>query len=381
MFRNAIFNIEAIFAIEKLIQKIKPDVVMTNTIVSPWAALAANFQGVPHIWFVREYGDIDHQHVFELGREKMLQDIDILSDLIVTNSKTLAKHISEYVSKEKVIPLYTPFDLEGLEKKSLQKVTNPFKRKDSLKLVITGRIAPSKGQSEAAEAAAKLIKQGYDSELCVIGLPADPADADNLNNVIEKYGISDSVHLVGQQSNPLAILKLADVGIMASRQEAFGRVTFEYMATGRPVVGANSGATPEMIDDGVNGYLYDSGDVESLTDKLLLYAKNRDLISQQGAAAKLKTEKMMASQFTADKLFERIQTALATGQYKRHPLNFSHRWLEYPSIAQQYIKDSGAISLKRLLYKRLRSRLKWGYLTGMRVVNFIRRGGKRSSKQ
>src|SRR3990167_1533759 len=106
VFRNAIFNTEAIFAIEKIIQKIRPSVVMTNTIVSPWAALAAYFQNVPHVWFVREYGDIDHQHVFELGREKMLQDIDTLSDLVVTNSETLARHIGDYINKEKITALY-----------------------------------------------------------------------------------------------------------------------------------------------------------------------------------------------------------------------------------------------------------------------------------
>src|SRR3990167_11562423 len=54
IFRNASYNTKTIFAVEKLIKKIKPDIVMTNTIVSPWAALAAHFQMVPHVWFVRE---------------------------------------------------------------------------------------------------------------------------------------------------------------------------------------------------------------------------------------------------------------------------------------------------------------------------------------
>src|SRR3990172_882823 len=91
VFRNALYNSQAVFAIEKVIADLRPDVVMTNTIVAPWAALAAYFQKVPHVWFVREYGDIDHKHIFELGREKMLQDIDSLSSLVVNNSKTLAK--------------------------------------------------------------------------------------------------------------------------------------------------------------------------------------------------------------------------------------------------------------------------------------------------
>ncbi|HEY5550185.1 MAG TPA: glycosyltransferase, partial [Candidatus Saccharimonadales bacterium] len=162
VFRNALYNTKAVFAIEKLIASLKPDIVMTNTIVAPWAALAAYYQRLPHVWFVREYGDIDHRHIFELGREKMLQDIDNLSSLVVTNSKTLAKHIANYIDKDKITPLYTPFNIEYLRQKSLERAKNPFKNEDSLKLVITGKITPSKGQVETAEAVSRLTRMGHD---------------------------------------------------------------------------------------------------------------------------------------------------------------------------------------------------------------------------
>jgi glycosyltransferase involved in cell wall biosynthesis len=362
IFRNAKYNAEAVGKIEKIIAKVKPDIVMTNTIVSPWAALAAYFQRVPHAWFVREYGDIDHQHVFELGREKMLEDIDTLSDLVITNSKTLADHIGQYM-KRGAQPLYTPFDLKKLESKSQEPSTNPFKYKDSLKLVITGRVAPSKGQDEAARAVGELIKKGFNAELCVIGLPAATEDADALHEVIDEYGISDNVHILGQQGNPLAIVKYADIGIMASQQEAFGRVTFEYMATGRPVIGANSGATPELIEDGVNGYLYKKGDLDSLIKQLLKYAKQKKLIDKHGTAAKRKAEAMMKGDYSADKLYEVIEELLQSKVLDdKKPLNFSRRWIDYPLVAQQYIEDSKVITFKSLFKMRVRTKLKSIYL-------------------
>lgn len=379
IYRNALFNTKAVFAIEKLIDELKPDVVMTNTIVSPWAALAAHFQKVPHIWFVREYGDIDHRHIFELGREKMLQDINTLSSLVVTNSRTLANHIGKDVDVNKVTALYTPFNLDTLRRKSLQPAKNPFKNQDSLKLVITGRIAPSKGQSQAAEAVARLIEQGFDAELCIIGTPSEPQDAEPLQAVISQYNLGDKVHLIGQQSNPLAILKQADVGIMASHQEAFGRVTFEYMAVGLPVVGANSGATPEMIKDGQNGYLYDRGSVNSLVKQLINYAKDKDLIEVHGNAGQKKAERMMKGEYNADALFARLSMVVENGnRYLSQPLNFSYRWLDYPSVAKRYIKDSGALSLKRLIYRRLRHKAKLAYIITGRIVRFAGRGFRRN---
>src|SRR5688572_19296399 len=53
IFRNARYNAWAVEDIEKIINKVKPDLVMTNTIVSPWAAIAAYFLRLPHLWFVR----------------------------------------------------------------------------------------------------------------------------------------------------------------------------------------------------------------------------------------------------------------------------------------------------------------------------------------
>jgi glycosyltransferase involved in cell wall biosynthesis len=380
IYRNALFNTRALFDIEKLIDELKPDVVMTNTIVSPWAALAAYFQGVPHVWFVREYGDIDHRHIFEIGREKMLQDIDTMSSLVVTNSKTLAKYIQQYIDKDKIYPLYTPFNLEYLKQRSLHKAKNPFKDKDSLKLVITGRIAPTKGQADAAEAVGRLLKLGYNTELCVVGTPSELADGESLHQAIQKYNISQKVHLVGHQSNVLSTVKYADVGIMASRGEAFGRVTFEYMTLGLPVIGADSGATPELVDDGKNGYLYTPGSAKSLAEKLIHYTKDRSLVETHGNNAMTKAERMMKSEYNADFLLSKIeQIVINKKKYVRPPLNFSHRWLEYPRISAKYIRESGVISLKRLLYLRLRHRAKWVYLTTFRVINFVRRGFKRSS--
>lgn len=338
LYRNALINSKAVIKIEEIIRKLQPDMVMTNTIIAPWAAIAAHYQRLPHVWFVREYGDIDHGHIFELGREKTLKDIYTLSALVVANSGTLAKHIKKYINEDKLTTLYTPFNLEYLRQKSLERANNPFKKKTGLKLVITGKVAPSKGQAETAAAIGKLNSQGFDVELCVIGKPIEPADKEPLLKAIKKYGIEDKVHLLGQQANPLSILKYADVGIMASQQEAFGRVTFEYMALGLPVVGSNSGATPELIEDGYNGYLYNQGSTVSLVEKLAMYAKDRDLVKKHGDNARLKADKIVNSKYGSDFLLEKIVEIVANKEkLTPQPLYFTHRWLEFPNIMSDLI--------------------------------------------
>ena len=58
------------------------------------------------------------------------------------------------------------------------------------------------------------------------------------------------------------------IELVASKAEAFGRVTVEAMMCGLPVVGANSGGTPELISDGVTGLLYPQDSWRELSDKI-----------------------------------------------------------------------------------------------------------------
>jgi hypothetical protein len=168
----------------------------------------------------------------------------------------------------------------------------------------------------------------------------------------------------------LAIVKFADVGITPSKREAFGRVTFEYMFAGLPVVGANSGATPELIDDGKTGFIYSKDSASSLASKLLKYAKDKSLIEQHGTAAKQKTVAMMRGPHNADKLINYIERMAhdPSLQKQKQPLNFSYKWLQYPLVAQKYIDESKVISFKRLLAVKVREILKVYYLKATDIL-------------
>jgi len=56
--------------------------------------------------------------------------------------------------------------------------------------------------------------------------------------------------------------------VLPSREEGMGRVLLEAMASAKPVIGANVGGIPALIEDGKNGYLFESEDVDELAKKL-----------------------------------------------------------------------------------------------------------------
>ncbi len=354
-------NQKAIEKIKRMIESSKPDLVMTNTMVAPWAALAAHQLSIPHVWFVREYGGTDSGFEFQLGRQKTFEAIGTLSNLVVANSKTLADYLAEYIDTKKITAVYTPFDIKALKDRSSFSATTPFKDTKSLKLIIVGRIATSKGQANVAEAVGLLVKEGLNIELCIVGEPSEPSDMSSLSEVIQRYGIAKKVHLVGRQSNPLAYVAQADIGIMASDKEAFGRTTFEYIALGKPVIGADSGATPEMVAHGRNGYLYELGNPTMLAEAIRTYATEPSLLKLHGEASSKRAETMMGGVYSAQALYRKLKVVMSKGD--RTPSSvFDTKWLDadYPPLVP---KGQGLGGLARTVYVRTKLLLKQAYIS------------------
>jgi len=95
-------------------------------------------------------------------------------------------------------------------------------------------------------------------------------DLPRLQSLAVESGVSDHVHFlpfIAREELPNAY-DHCEVFAMPSRGEGFGLVFIEAMARGKPVIGGAHGGTPEIIDDGTNGYLVQYGDVPQLADRL-----------------------------------------------------------------------------------------------------------------
>ena len=133
--------------------------------------------------------------------------------------------------------------------------------------MVIGGLVEGKGQLDAVRAVGLLSQQGIDVELTLVG-EEFPSYGGRVQEMIASNGLADRVRLVGRVKDASSFLRNADVVLVCSRSEAFGRVTIEAMLAGKAVVGACSGATAELIRDGATGLLYKCSDPMDLAVKV-----------------------------------------------------------------------------------------------------------------
>ena len=95
----------------------------------------------------------------------------------------------------------------------------------------------------------------------------------------------DCIEMAGYIADMNTLRRKVHVEIVPSVMEAFGRVTVEAMLSGNPVLASDSGANPELIEEGKNGWLFKEGNVEDLAKKMKDILENQKKISQMGYLA------------------------------------------------------------------------------------------------
>ena len=248
-----------------LLVRLRPTLVLTNTMVIPAHAIAAKLLGIPHYWMVREFGKDDHQLWFLLGHRRSVRLVGRLSESVICNSHAVEKALSQRIPR----PRPTSCTLSSTPHSARHRAA-PGR---ALRAVLVGYLSHAKGQRLAIEAIAIARKAGVDIELTLVG----SGNQNPFRKLAQRLGVDDLVTIDGPTRDLGRYWAAAHVGLMCSECEAFGRVSVEAMRAGLPVCGTNTGGTPEIIDPGVNGLLGPAGDANALAANLMALESDEDL--------------------------------------------------------------------------------------------------------
>lgn len=164
--------------------------------------------------------------------------------------------------------------------------------------VSVARLHSRKGFHKLMDAHARLLKDGFDHHIIVIG---DGEEMENLKKQAENLGVTESFKLLGSSMNPYPHVKNADFFILPSESEGWPLIIADTLILQKPIISTNVGGIPEMIEHEKTGYLINY-ETDEMYTSMKRFLTDSDLVSQ------IKENlKDIEKQFDNQKIFDAVE--------------------------------------------------------------------------
>ena len=251
---------------------------------------------------------------FKSKLKKFYNSVMVRSDLIIAGSNFIFTHIkenySDYLStKNKFLVIFRGintdyFDPSTTLEKDEDELFKSWELKVGKKIILfPGRLTSWKGQEMFLESINKVnIKLGHDAFISVI-LGSDQGRdlyKKKLIRLVEQYRLTNQVKFIKHCKNMPVAYKISDYVVSASIEpESFGRISVEAQSMMKPILASNIGGSKETIIDNKTGILFEAGNSEDMSKKIIeLFNYDESTINQMG----IEGRKNVISKFNVEKM-------------------------------------------------------------------------------
>ena len=161
---------------------------------------------------------------------------------------------------------------------------------------------------------AKLRARGTDAALCLVG---DGPDRDDVEERAHELGIARDCFYLGYQDAVAGWYAAFDALVLPSANEGTPVSVIEALAAQRPGVATRVGGVPDVVRDGVDGYLVDPGDVDALAERLGSLASDPALRERMGEAGRERVLRRYAVERLVDDVDRLYRCLLSAGRGRR----------------------------------------------------------------
>lgn len=301
-----VVNSGDLFAVSRIVKTIKREnikIIIANLGKEYWpAAMAAKVSGVKLIFVRHQLDKLKKSTAWLISRhvDKAVAVSQCVRDSLVNNR----------IPSEKVAVIYNGIDLDKFKSTTINKSDIRMELKigkDDIVIGHAGKLDRGKGVFDLLQAMEKVNKKYPTARLILVG--EGPAK-NELEMLSEKLALKNKVVFAGLKRDMVQMYSVMDIFVLASTtREAFGMALIEAMAMGIPVIGTKVGGIPEIIENGKNGILIQSGDSMALAEGIIQYIQDKDFakkISIEGrkTVEEKFTDKKMANGF--EELFKEL---------------------------------------------------------------------------
>lgn len=275
-----------LFKLIKILLKEKPAIVFTSLMPLNWRLCLASVFSPKTKVIIRINNYLYTQSLVQ--KIRLFIAYQFANKLIVQTDEMKEEHIEILkIKPSKIITLANPVNTEVIDKKIYNGI-NPF-NKDKINYVFVGRIHKVKGLDTLISSFAIVLKQHKNAMLHIVGetggIFQDYYHA--LIKQISDLGISSNINFAGFSNNPYLYMKYANCFVLPSRNEGLPNVIIESMYLGTPVaVTCSVPVIKRIVREGIDGYVVEVDDINSLANAMLKALKLDRVISSYQSASK-----------------------------------------------------------------------------------------------
>ena len=292
------FDLFAIWKLRKLMRLNNFQIVNTHSSRDSWvASFASKLAGVPAL--------IRTRHLSVPISTHPLNIVYRLPDVIVTTSEATRNFIIErnQIDEGSVVSIPTGAVLERFD---------PSYRASHLK----GELGLSEDAPVIAKvavlrswkrhdvfllAARRVLEREPKARFLIVG---DGPQRENLERKVKELGLERAVIMTGHRTDVPALLSITDVSCLVSDSaEGVPQTVTQSLAMGKAVIGTNVGGIPELIVDGVTGYLIPPEDPDILADRILALLNDPAKAQAMGRAGR----RLIEERYTCEIMVERLE--------------------------------------------------------------------------
>lgn len=243
-------------------------------------------------WTKHSMSEIDTYTFFKRRFVVVKQKISSLlaSNIIMVSDAIKEDYVGLGVKPEKILTIPLGIDIERYSKneEARGRLRGEFGIDDKTVLIGTvSRAEPVKGLRYLVEAMPQVIRRVPGVMVLVVG---GGSQLDDLKKTAIELGIHDHVIFEGIREDIPEILSAIDIFVLPSISEGMPLALLEAMASGKPVIGSKVGGIPELIEDGLTGYLVPPGDPNRLAGSIVKLSVDHELMRSMGREARRKVE-------------------------------------------------------------------------------------------
>ncbi|MFS0637357.1 glycosyltransferase family 4 protein [Mesobacillus foraminis] len=285
---NPIADLKLLINYQKVINSIKPDVVLTYTIKpNVYGGLACRFNNVPFIVNITglgssvENGGLLKKITLNLYKVALKKATFVFFQNKENHSLFVENNLVDS-EKTKIIPG------SGVNTRKFAPAHTNSKSNNMIRFLFIGRIMKEKGIEEYVKAGQSVISKYPNVEFCVLG----PFEEDKYKEIINENE-NNRIKYIGVSSDVREQIKAADCIVNPSYHEGMSNVLLEGGSMEKPLIASDIPGCREIIEEGYNGYVFEVESAESLEEKLIRFIEldkiEKDLMGKR-SREKIKAE-------------------------------------------------------------------------------------------